>query len=67
MANIPVKIDPNSSTQREVTLVVYVDGKQYDSVTRHVEEWAIPYVAGAAVVQVDDPDYEAAEDALAED
>lgn len=60
MARIPVKIDPSSTKPRELTVLIYVDGKEYTQETRQVEEWAIPYVAAAAIVQVDDPDYEAA-------
>lgn len=60
MARIPVQLSSTSTREREVTVVVYVDGKEYTQETRRVEEWAIPYVASAAIVQVDDPDYDGA-------
>jgi hypothetical protein len=62
MARIPLKIDSKSTKQREVTVIVYVDGKEFTQLTQNVDEWAIPYVAAAACTQVDDPDYEAASD-----
>ncbi len=62
MSNIPVSIDPTSTKQREVTVVVYVDGKPYETYTNQVQEFAIPFVVSAAIVQVDDPDYDAAAD-----
>ena len=65
MAKIPVNIDPKSDRKREVTVVVYVDGKEYVQTTNEVEEWAVPYAAHAALVQVQDPDYEAASDTQA--
>jgi hypothetical protein len=60
MAKIPVKIDPRSERNLEVTVIVYVDGKEYTQATHLVEEWAIPYTVSAAIVQIEDPDYEAA-------
>lgn len=49
----------------EVVVMVYADGKLVDQgVNHHVPAWAVDYVASAAVVQVDDPDLEAAEEAL---
>lgn len=66
MAKIPMKLDPVSNKPREVTVIVYVDGKEYTQSTQNVEEWAIPYVAHAALVQVEDPDYDAASDAQAQ-
>jgi hypothetical protein len=54
-------------TPREVTVHIYVDGKPYDSFTnREVPAYAVPYVAMAAVVQVQDPDLEMAEDSALE-
>lgn len=64
MAKIPFRLDRNSSKEREVTVVVYVDGQEYTQMTQQVEEWAIPYVAAATCVQVEDPDYDAARDDL---
>lgn len=60
MARIPVRINPKSTKEREVTVIVYVDGQEYVQETRKIEEWAIPHVASAAIVQIDDPDYEGA-------
>lgn len=61
MARIPVKLG-KSTREREVTVIVYVDGQEYVQETRKVEEWAIPHVASAVIVQIDDPDYEGARD-----
>lgn len=66
MAKIPMKLDPVSDRPREVTVIVYVDGKEYTQTTQKVEEWAIPYVSHAVLVQVEDPDYDAASDAQAQ-
>lgn len=63
MARIPVRIDPNSEVEKEVTVIFYVDGKEYTQETYRVAEFAIPYVVGAACVQIEDPDYEAAAEA----
>jgi hypothetical protein len=42
-----------------------VDGKPYDSFTnKEVPEYAVAYVAMAAVVQVQDPDLEMAADSV---
>ncbi len=61
MSNIPgVSIDPTSTKQREITVVVYVDGQAYETHTTQVQEFAIPFVVSAAIVQVDDPDYDGA-------
>jgi len=60
MANIPVNIDPRSTKEREVTVIVYVDGKEYTQETHVVPEYAIPFVVSAAMVQLDDPDEEGA-------
>lgn len=65
MAKIPMKFDPKSERLREVTVIVYVDGKEHTQTTQRVKEWAVPYVAHAALVQVEDPDYDAAADAQA--
>ncbi len=46
----------------EVTVVVYVDGKEWGQHTEKVPAWAADYVAAAALTQVQDPDYEAALD-----
>ncbi len=64
MAKIPFRLDKNSSKEREVTVVVYVDGREYAQTTQQIEEWAIPYVAVATCVQVEDPDYDSARDDL---
>jgi hypothetical protein len=50
--------------QVEVTVVVYIDGKLVDQHTESVPDWAADYVASAAIVQVQEPDLAAAEDAL---
>ncbi len=60
-----MNFDPKSDRKREVTVIVYVDGTEYTQVTQSVEEWTIPYVARAALAQVEDPDYDAAADAQA--
>jgi len=60
MARMPLKINQTSTRPREVTVVIHVDGREYTQVTKTVEEWAIPHVAFAVVVQVEDPDYEGA-------
>jgi len=60
MARIPVRLDPTSTTKKQVTIVFYVDGKEFTQETYHVEEFAIPYVVAAACVQVEDPDLDAA-------
>lgn len=65
MAKIPMRIDPKGTKKREVTVVVHVDGREYTQTTQMVEEWAIPFVAHAALIQVEDPDYDAAADAQA--
>lgn len=58
----------NTDTRkRELTVIVYLDGKEYMQLTNEVETWAVPYVASAALTQVDDPDYDAASDALRDD
>jgi len=62
MAKIPVRINDKSTKEREVTVVVYVDGQEFTQTTQRVQEWAIPYVATATCVQVEDPDYESAAD-----
>jgi hypothetical protein len=52
-------------TPREVTIHIYVDGKPYDSFTnKDVPDYAVPYVAMAAIVQVQDPDLEMAADSV---
>jgi hypothetical protein len=52
-------------TPREVTIHIYVDGKPYDSHTnKDVPDYAVPYVAMAAIVQVQDPDLEMAADSV---
>ncbi len=66
MAKIPMNLDPVSDRELEVTVIVYVDGREYTQTTQKVEEWAIPYVAHATLVQVEDPDYDAASDAQAQ-
>ena len=63
MANIPVSIDPRSTKPREVTVIVYVDGKEYVQETHKVPEYAIPHVTMCALVQVSDPDEDGAIDA----
>ena len=63
MANIPVNIDPRSTKGREVTIIVYVDGKEYSQETKMVPEYAIPHVVGCALAQVEDPDEDGAIDA----
>lgn len=65
MAQIPFRLNKNSSKELEVTVVVFVDGREYVQTTQRVEEWAIPYVAAAACTQAEDPDYDAARDDLA--
>lgn len=60
MAKIPVKIDPRSRKEREVTVVFYVDGKEYSTEVYHLEEFAIPQVIADACVQLEDPDYQRA-------
>lgn len=60
MAKIPVKIDSRSVRPREVTVDIYIDGQHYVTETRQVPEFAIPFVAAAAVVQIDDPDVDGA-------
>jgi hypothetical protein len=48
----------------EVTVMVYANGVLVDSHTnKEVPAYAVDYVAQAAVIQVEDPDLEAAEDA----
>lgn len=52
-------------TPREVTVHIYVDGKPYDSFTnKEVPEYAVAYVASAAVIQVQDPDLSMAADSV---
>jgi hypothetical protein len=65
MAKIPMKFDSRSERLREVTVVVFVDGKEYTQTTQHVKEWAIGQVIHTALTQVEDPDYDAAADAQA--
>lgn len=60
--NIPVNIDPRSVKSREVTVVVYVDGKEYTQETNKVPEYAIPHVVMCAITQVQDPDLDGAID-----
>lgn len=60
MANLV--INKNSTEEREVKVVVYVDGQEYTHTVQRIEEWAIPHVAFTVVAQVDDPDYEGAEE-----
>lgn len=64
MAQIPFRLNKNSAKECEVTVVVYVDGREYVQTTQRIEEWAIPYAAAAACTQVEDPDYDAARDDL---
>ncbi len=65
MAKIPMNFDPKSTRKREVTVVVYVDGKEHMQATYPVEEWAVPHVSHAALAQLEDPDYEGAAEAQA--
>jgi len=68
MARIPVRLDPTSTAEKQVTVIFYVDGKEFTQETYRVQEFAIPYVVAAACVQVEDPDYDAAiEDAKGND
>ena len=47
----------------QVTVMVYVDGVLVDEHTNDVPAFAVNYVAQAAIVQVAEPDLEAAEQA----
>lgn len=58
--NIPV--NTCSAKPREVTIVVYVDGKEYVQETHKVPEYAIPHVTMCALAQVQDPDLDGAID-----
>jgi hypothetical protein len=44
----------------EITVMVYADGELIDEHTNEIPEWAVDYVAQAAIVQVSDPDLNAA-------
>jgi hypothetical protein len=60
MAKRTVQIDKASRKLREVTVVVHVDGQEYETRTFRVPEFAIPYVVMAAMIQVEDPDLQGA-------
>ncbi len=49
-------------TLHQVKVIILVDGVEYDSHEEAIPAYAIPYVASAAVVQVQDPDLESAMD-----
>ncbi len=51
-------------TPKEVTVMVYVDGVLHNSCTRHLPAYAVDYASQAAVIQIDDPDLDAARDQL---
>lgn len=48
----------------EVTVVVLADGVEIDRHTQSIPAWAVDHVAVAAIVQIQDPDLQGAEDAL---
>jgi hypothetical protein len=47
-------------TLHEVKVIIYVDGVEYDSHDEQVPAYAIPYIASAAIVQIQEPDLERA-------